>query len=161
MLKSPVQEWQSEIDGKTYYFKVEYEVGQTYTVYANESAQTVKGNFTSLMFGFDEPFVVDDKELRLVSVRGGMDIAYDGAFLISGRPYFPRPPWVWIFVVLCVGLVLVGGIIGAIVGLIGSAACLFVSKTGAHAIIRIAFCVVITLLTWVSFILAYNHVLNL
>ena len=161
VLKSPVQEWQSEVDGRHYQFRVEYDAAQTYTVYVNDDAQIIKGNFASLMFGFDEPLAVGDKELRLVSVRGGMDVAYDGHFLISGRPYFPRPPWVWIFVVLCVGLVLIGGIVGAIVGLIGSAACLFVSKTGAHNIVRIAFCAVITALTWVSFVLAYNWTLSL
>ena len=148
MFKQPVQQWQSVIDGNHYDFLCEQEKAFTYTVTANGETATVKGGFVSMMFGFDEGFTLDGKEMRLVAVRGGMDIAYEGNYLISGKPYIARPGWVWVFVVLCISLVLMGQLLGGVVGFIGSAVCIAVSRANAPTFMRVGVCVFVTILTW-------------
>ena len=148
MLKQPVQEWESNIDGKQYRFLCEQEKAFTYTVTANGEAHTVKGGFLSMMFGFDEPLTIDGKEMRLMAARGGMDIAYGDNFLISGKAYVPRPFWVWIFVVINISLVFMIGFLGGAIGFIGSALCLSVSRTNFPALMRIGVCVFMTILAW-------------
>ena len=155
MFKQPVQQWENVINGNHYRFLCEQEKAFTYSISTNagtdhEASTTVKGRFISMMFGFDEPFELDGMDMRLVAARGGMDIAYDGHFLISGKPYFPRPAWVWIFVVLCISLVLMGGLLGGVFGFIGSAVCIAVSRSAAPTFMRIGVCVFVTILTWAA-----------
>jgi len=149
VLKQPVQEWQSTIDGSAYLFKCEHEKGFTYTVTANGEQATVKGRFLSMMFGFDEPFTVDGKKMRLIAARGGMDVAYDGRYLIADKPYIARPAWVWIFVILCISLIFMGvGFLGGVIGFIGAIICLSASRTDTPLSARILLCIFITVATW-------------
>jgi len=152
----PVQEWESVIDGNHYQFKCEQDKAFTYTIKANDESVVVKGGFLTWIFGFDESFTIAGKEMRLLATRQGMDVAYDGHFLISGKPYIPRPAWVWVFVVICISLVFMGGMLGGAIGFIGSAVCLSASRTDTPTFMRIGVCVFVTILTWALLIMAAN-----
>jgi len=157
VLKQPVQKWESNIDGNHYDFLCEQEKAFTYKITANGEEHTVKGGFLSMMFGFDEPVVIDDKEMRLMATKSGMDIAYNDSFLISGKKYVPRPFWVWIFAVVNISLVFLAGFLGGAIGFFASALCLSVSRTDFPALMRIGVCTFMTILAWaITLVLAIN-----
>ncbi|MCL2537096.1 MAG: hypothetical protein FWE51_02300 [Coriobacteriia bacterium] len=155
MLKYPVNEWQSNFDDNAHFFKVEHEKGMTYKVSVSDSPELtdadvteVKGSFLSWMFGYDEPVNILGRDMKLVATKDGMDLAYDGSFLASGKDYNARPSWVWIFVVLCISLVFLGGMLGGAIGFLGSAVCISVSKQSTPTFNRVLTCVFVTILTW-------------
>ncbi|MCL2403563.1 MAG: hypothetical protein FWC86_04980 [Coriobacteriia bacterium] len=154
VLKQPVQEWESLVGDRYLKFKCEHEKGLTYTLTVDGIAHTVKGGFLSMMFGFDEIFVHDGKDMRLVTAKTGVDIVYDGQLLIADKPYYPRPAWVWVFVVLCLSLVFLAGMLGGFFGFIGAAACMAVSKTGLSVLLRILLCLAISTAVWFAVIFA-------
>ena len=148
MFKQPVQEWESNIEGRQYHFRCEFQKGLGYVVTVNGEPITVKGGFTSMMFGFDEPFTLDGKQMHLVATKGGMDVAYDGQFLISGKPYVARPIWVWMFVLMCVSLIFLFGMMGGFLGFVGAAVCIAASKTTLPTIVRVLLCTLVVSVTW-------------
>ncbi|MCL2437668.1 MAG: hypothetical protein FWE26_03405 [Coriobacteriia bacterium] len=154
MFKQPVQEWESAIDGKYLRFKCEHEKGQTYTLTIGGESLAVKGGFLSMMFGFDEPFTYEGREMRLVAAKAGMDVVYDGKLLVAGKPYYPRPAWVWVFVIICVSLVFLAGMLGGFFGFLGAVACIAASRTGLPVFMRILLCAAITVSTWLAVIVA-------
>jgi hypothetical protein len=131
----------------------------TYTLTIGGEAHTVKGGFLSMMFGFDESFDYHGEEMRLVAAKSGMDVVYEGKLLITDKPYHPRPAWVWLFVILCISLVFVAGMLGGFFGFLGAVICMAVSRTGLATFLRIALCLTVTIMTWVSVILA-DYALN-
>jgi len=160
VLKQPVLEWQSNIDGNAYIFKIEHEKALTYSLTINGEEITVKGGFISFMFGLDEPFELGGKDYRLVIARHGLDVVHNNKFLIAEKSYRERPAWAWIFVVLNISLlftslILGAGFVGGILGFISSRLCISASQARAATLNRVMVCVFITILTYaLTYVLA-------
>jgi hypothetical protein len=85
--------------------------------------------YERFMLGLDRPLSLGDKEYRLVACGNRVDIAVDGTFVDSRKPYLPllrTPGWVWIFVILCAAIpvLALGGGIPVVLGMLGSLYCL-------------------------------------
>ncbi|MCL2547504.1 MAG: hypothetical protein FWE06_10055 [Oscillospiraceae bacterium] len=148
-MKKPI-EWVSQIDGKDYSFSYEKVKGK-HVLTANGVPIEVKASFWSMILGFDEGFMLDGKEARLVVESKEPDVVIDGQYVRSGKVYVKRPAWVLVFAVLCIliPIVSLGGAIPAVIGFCGAAGCVSVSKTTLSTPIRVLICTGITVLAWV------------
>jgi len=91
-----VSEWESQIDEKNYSFTHEKTKGK-HVLTVNGDPTVLKASAKSVLLGFDEPFMLDGKEARLV-FRGRIpDIVIDGKYLQSGKTYMRAPVWAYIF----------------------------------------------------------------
>lgn len=111
--------------------------------------------FRSLM-GIDQSIDLGDRVCRLVWTGGQADLAVDGVFLDSGRPYRPMklPRWSWPFIILCllIPLVAMGGGIPIIIGLLGAYGCVRAAVGGNRTKKqRVLLSAGIVLLAWVVF----------
>ena len=89
-----IKEWKSEIEGKIYDFSLE-KVKRSQVLTVNGIPIKIKPRFISMILGFDEKFILDDKEARLVIERNNSDVVIDGFFLESGKKYIEPPIWLW------------------------------------------------------------------
>lgn len=144
-----IKEWKSEIEGKIYEFSLE-KVKRSQVLTVNGIPIKIKPGFMSMILGFDEKFILDDKEARLVIERNKPDVVIDGFFLESGKKYIEPPIWVMAFVIICNLIVVVnlGGLLPAILGLSGGSLCLKVSRKSFPIVFRVLLCTVITVLAW-------------
>lgn len=125
----------------------------TITVDGQESVIRPKGQ-QSMLGLVDHTLPVGDKTCHLVVMGRQADLAVDGQYLTSGRPYLPymkRPKWVWIFWILCIA-VCIGG--GALPWLIGLTAALQCGRTSVSPYIetktKVLTCIGITVAAWVA-----------
>ena len=149
-----ITKWESQIDGTNYTFLHE-KVKGIHILTVNGVKTDIKGGFMSMMLGFDEKFMLDGREARLVIEKNKPDVIIDGVYLQSGKQYVQRPAWVTVFAIICVliPIVSLGGALPAILGFAGAALCVSVSKTSLPAALRLILCTVITLLAWIVWFL--------
>lgn len=136
----------------------------TITVDGEESVIKPQGQ-QALLGLVDHTLPIGDKTCHLVVGRQA-DLAVDGQYLTSKRPYLPymkRPKWVWIFWILCIG-VCIGG--GALPWLIGLTAALQCGRTSVSPYIeiktKVLTCIGITVTAWVAlFVVGFIFALSL
>lgn len=146
--------WESQIDGKDYVF--------SYHVFKREHILTINNisNEFPVKFmdflGVDLPFVLDEKEVRLVIDNYKPDIAIDGVYLRSGKQYIKRPAWAWLFLALCLLLpvINIGGALPVIFGFFGAVCCVRASKASLSVATRLLICTLITLSAWALWFLS-------
>lgn len=147
-MKNPI-EWISEINGKSYEFSYQRVKGITVLTVNGEPIE-IKAGIMSSILGFDEAFMLDGMEARLVIQKKKPDIVLNGTFLQSGKAYVQRPAWVMVFFVICIliPIVSLGGALPALFGLGGAGLCVSVSKTSLSVFIKVILCIGISLLAW-------------
>ena len=125
----------------------------TITVDGEERIVKPRGaqNMTGLI---DHTLAVGDKTCHLVVMGRQADLAVDGQYLTSRRPYLPylkRPKWVWIFWVLCIGVCIGGGALPWLIGLTAAIQC---GRTSVSPYIdnktKLLTCIGITVAAWVA-----------
>ena len=153
MGKVRVTEWESSVDGKAYKFVCQKEKGG-YGLEVNGATHTLKGSARSAFLGFDEGFDLDGKPARLVIDQAKEpDIAVDGVYLRSGKKYVQAPMWVMVFAVICLALLIVGGVIGGVFGAVGAMICVGVAKKPIATPAKILICLGVTAAAWVIVLL--------
>ena len=154
--------WQGQIDDKLHDF--------TYTITDGRHVLTVDGvpqkihpSFISRFFGFQEKIQIDGTQALLVFEKTGPDVVVNGVFSKTGKKHIPRPTWIFIFIVLCLALVVVGlgGLLPDALALLGIAACMIISRTPLHVGLRILICSAITCAVWGSWYLVATKVAEL
>ena len=152
--------FQTNIDGVPY--DIEFKPG----VWTGRHKLIVNGETINLPVkalasytGMDVPVQIGAREGRFVLVDNKADIAVNGVFLGSGRPYAPLAPipwWVWIFVAACIAIPFVagGGALFAMIGLAGVILCLRVARLPLMPSVKALACLGVTLLTWGVFFCA-------
>jgi len=155
-MSDPIR-WESQIDGKTYVFSYEKLWGK-HILTINGTPTVLNDSFMSAILGFDEPFILGDKEARLVLGKGQADIVVDGIHLQSGNPYRKRPTWVVTFFVLCmlIPLVSIGRVAPMLLGIGGVIFCAGVSNTSLSTAQRVFFCTVITGAIWAFYLFFFG-----
>ena len=149
------KQWIIQIDGVPH--GVEFKQG----TWSGKMSCTVDGvetvipnKFTYNYAGMDVPVQIGTKECRLVRSGKMLDIAVDGIYAESGKPYVPlgkMPGWAWIFVALCLILPIaaLGGALPVILGILGAAACARTARYPRKTASNVLRCVGITALCWV------------
>lgn len=118
----------------------------------------LKQTFMQSLTGVEYPIQIGGKECRLAVVGSKPDIAVDGKFIGSGKPYTPigkMPWWGWAFVVACLAIpvVALGGALPIIIGLICAGACARISISPTMSVpVRVLCCLGVTLAAWAAFI---------
>ena len=148
MAKNKITEWESNVNGKNYKF-VYQKIKGGHELEVNGAKQVIKAGGKSVILGFDEEFDLDGKPARLVLEDKAPDVAVDGILIRSGKEYVSTPSWVMIFSIACFVLLFVGGVIGAVIGVLGSMACIAIAKKPMPTLTKMILCVVVTVITWV------------
>jgi len=153
-MKRKITQWECQIDGRGYAFSHEKVKGK-HVLTSNGVPIEIKGGFLSMILGFDETFMLDGKETRLVIEKNVPDVVADGVYTQSGKVYTQRPGWVLVFAILCllIPIVSLGGAIPAVLGILGIAFCVSVSKSSMSVSARVIVCILITLAAWVLWFL--------
>ena len=143
-------EWSSLINGKEYHFLCEKMRDGERLIHVNDERIVIKARFISRFFDFDEGFVFDGREARLMGNGNKADVAVDGVFLQSGKKYVATPKWMIIFAFLNVLItVFFIGITSFCASLIGIMTCYNISRTTLSEKRRFVICLLITIGLWV------------
>jgi hypothetical protein len=129
------------------------------TITVDGTETVVKPQGAQAMLGLtDHTLSVGDKTCHLVVLGRQADLAVDGQYLTSKRPYLPymkRPKWVWIFWVLCIAVCIGGGAIPWLIGLTAAVQC---GRTSVSPYIetrsKVLTCIGITVAAWVALFVA-------
>jgi hypothetical protein len=147
MAKQEQQTWQAKVNDTERAFTLDIipsgkEAGFTLSVDGAAALRAPKKWLASLT-GYDLPFKLDGKDMRLVIPPNGKnaDVAADGLYLSSGKKYVPLPKWIWAFLFPILVLVITGGAIGALCGLAGFSVCQKASKSSLNTPLRVAVCI--------------------
>lgn len=154
------RQWRATIDGAAYdiAFKPGVWTGKHKLIINGETVDLPRKAFAGYT-GMDVPVRIGPKEGRFVLVENKADIALDGVFLGSGKPYAPLAPipkWAWIFVALCAAIpvVTLGGALPVVFGLLGVVSCLRVARSQSmKSGVKALACAGITILAWLAFLL--------
>ena len=119
---------------------------------------TIPGGLQNNFVGIDLPFTVDSAECHFVAPKKGQpDVAVNGVFLNSSLPYEPLPvvpKWGWVFVILSLAAVAIGGIVPAVLAVLGSGLCVTVFIKGkGSSTAKGLLAGLVTVGTWVAVIL--------
>lgn len=127
---------------------------QTLTVDGNTIP--LKQSFAQTFTGAEYPVQIGSKICQLAVVGSKADIAVDGRFVGSGKPYAPIgkvPWWGWVFVGACllVPVVALGGALPIIIGLLGAVACARLSIAPNMATpVKVLCCLGVTVAAWAA-----------
>ncbi len=150
MRRSRLEQWVSDVNGKRYTFSHEKKGGK-HIVTVNGRSIMVKRGFMSVIRGFDEPFIFDGINARVV-VTNITDIVINGEFIRSGEKYVPRLAWGTIFGVLCL-LIPICNLwnlqnaafyeiaVTMIFGVLFMGACIAISRSSLSTMARISMCI--------------------
>ena len=141
--------------------------GQNYHIEFNKKGSMLTINGTHVPIdknakfprGVDLPIQLGGREAHLVITNGVMDVAIDGVFVGTGKPYVPLqklPWWGWIFYVLngAIPVVALGGAIPIALAAIGIALTSVISTSSKMNIaVRILLCVLVVVAMWALFLL--------
>jgi hypothetical protein len=162
-----LQEWDITVDGQQYHVAFEQNRwSDKYWIEVNGYSSEYKPKAFEVFKGVDIPLMLGKKEVRLVLKGNKADIAVDGVFVDSKKPYIPSknmPWWTWIFIAACVvfPIVTIGGAIAIALAFIGVAYCIRVSVSPyMKTSLKLLTCLGISVSAWVLFILI-DHILSL
>ena len=85
--------WQSTIAGKVYNFAYEHLEGSNHRLIVNGEIIDIKVGFIRAWLNLGEKFTFDGRKAILSTSDKRPDVAYNGTFLRSGKPYKPRLKW--------------------------------------------------------------------
>jgi len=146
-------EWQSVINGRQYDFSYQI-IKRRPNLFINGEPTLIKPGFWGSFFGIEQDINLDGQEATFAIVKKTPDVAVNGVFLRSGKPYEKRPFWVLVFAVICLAIpvVALGGILPFILGFAGAGLCITVSKSPLKPSLRVLVCVLITAAAWGLFL---------
>lgn len=107
------------------------------------------------LVGVDQPIAIAGKECRFVLIGKKADIAIDGIYVDSKKPYIPlesMPWWTWVFIIACaaVPIISLGGALPVMFSLSCAAGCVKVSvMPNMSEILKVMCCFAISALDWV------------
>lgn len=116
--------------------------------------------------GTDRSIDIGGKECRLVLLGTNAEIAVDGIYVGSRKPYVPlksMPWWNWIFIIACIAIPIVslGGVLPTIFGIGGLFSCIRVSVLpNVKMFVKIMLCLGITAIAWSLLFLLFNFINN-
>ncbi len=148
--------WDVVVDGVEH--KVSHEEkfwsGKLFVIIDGEKTEIKRTKFSESIIGLDKPFYIGEKECRFVVIGNKVDIAVDGVYLGSKKPYVPlekMPSWVWVFIALFIALPIMtlGGALPVALAILGVLWCIRISiapymKTAA----KVFSCIGITVGCW-------------
>lgn len=149
------KQWSVNIDGANYQitFTPNQWSGKHKLEVNGKQVELQKSPFQTFT-GMDRPLKLGNKECRFVIIGNMVDIAVDGAYIESKKPYVPLksiPWWSWIFVFACIAIPIValGGALPVVIAMFGAIYCVRVSvspytKTSK----KVLSCIGITALAW-------------
>lgn len=152
--------WDLNVSG--YIYAVTYEpagFGKQPTLDVNGTLIPIEKQHRKPFIGIERPFYIGDKEFVLTVIGNTADIAVDGYYIDTQKPYVPFQPipwWNWIFVAICVAIPIValGGAIPAMLGIVGTSLCTRTSATPSYSVSRkLITCIAISVAAWALFIL--------
>jgi len=125
------------------------------TVTVDGTETVVKPTMQQNMLGVvDHTLPLGGKTCHLVVMGRQADLAVDGQYLTSKRPYLPylkRPKWVWIFWILCAAVCLGGGALPWLIGMTAAVQC---GRTAVSPYIdertKLLTCIGITVAAWAA-----------
>lgn len=152
--------WVVEVEGKQYQitFKPNIWTGK-HTLKVNGIPTDLKRTKFQSFTGLDQPIMLGNKEARLVMIGRKVDIAIDGVYIDSKKPYLPLKSlrwWSWVFVLACmiIPIISMGGALPAMIGVLGSMYCV---KIGVSPYMRTPFKILasfaVIVISWTLFIL--------
>lgn len=158
--------WESIINKKKYKFNCQFKTSFQYILSINDSEpmslipKGIGKMFNTIVSGFEESFVFDNINMRLVipsnlwgnSIKNA-DVVVDNKFSRTGKEYVVAPKWVYIFIVLCLLIVVGGGALPFLLAFSGITGCLKVAKSNKPTGIKVISCISITLAVWITFLL--------
>ena len=142
--------WESDINGTLYSFSYVKEKRE-HLITVNDQTTKLKASFKSLVLGFDEPFAIDGIKARLVITNKKPDVAINGIFLQSKKPYVMTPFWVMFFALPCIVLLIAGGAIGGALAAVGFFSCLAISKRKLPTIVKLVSSIAIVGICWLIY----------
>jgi len=142
-------EWQSVINGKQYDFSYQI-IQKKPNLFINGEPTVIKPGFWGSFFGVEQEINLDGQEATFAIPKKTPDIAVNGVFLRSGKPFEKRPFWVFIFAAICLAIPIasLGGALPFLLGFGGAALCMMVSRSSLKPFLRVIVCVLITLVAW-------------
>jgi len=142
-------EWQSIINGRQYDFSYQI-IKRRPNLFINGVPTLIKPGFWGSFFGIEQDINLDGQEATFAILKRTPDIAVNGVYLRSGKPYEKRPFWVLIFAVICLAIpvVALGGALPVILGFAGAGLCFTVSRSSLKPPLRMLICALITLAAW-------------
>jgi hypothetical protein len=150
-----IQKWSTVIN------ETSYQITLTPNQWSGNHRLTVNGKEMVLprkpfqaFTGLDTPIRLGEKEAHFVLIGSKSDIAIDGIFLRSGKPYMPLkglPWWIWMFVIAfaAIPVITLGGALPAVIAVIGAMWCVRIAilptlNTG----LKIFICFAVTASAW-------------
>ncbi|AOR24939.1 hypothetical protein BGI42_09030 [Clostridium taeniosporum] len=116
-----MKNWTIEVDGLSH--TIGYKSGFRNYIIVDGERQKVKSS-NAFINVIDYSINFGDTECKLVVIGNKVDLAVNGTFLDSNKPYVPidsTPSWIWVLVgISTLGGVLVAGILGCLIGLLMS-----------------------------------------
>ena len=146
--------WSVTLGGITHNVKYQDGFGKR-TVTVDGRADPIPTKFIHSIVGLEHPVLLGGQECRLVVAPGftktTVDLAVNGVFLDSGKPYEPLkkvPGWAWIFVVLCLLIIFMGGAVPMLVGLLGAYGCIAMARGKNSTGAKVVGCIAVTVVCW-------------
>lgn len=149
------QQWLINVNGMNY--QVEFRPSQwsgNHQLFVNGQQIPLQKVFFQAFVGMDQAVNIGGKECRLVMLGSKADLAVDGVYIGSQKPYAPRkgmPWWSWIFVAACVAIPIVslGGALPMVLGVLGALGCVRTAISPSMKMpAKLLSCVGITALCW-------------
>ncbi len=129
------------------------------TLQVDNNTIELKKSLVETFVGMDQPFNVGGKECRFVLQGNKADIAVDGIYLDSKKPYIPLknvPWWGWIFIAFCIAIpfVSLGGVIPFALALLGTIYCVRITMDPyIKTVLKLLACLGISVSVWILYVL--------
>lgn len=115
------KKWTVEVDGSAH--EVRYQKGLFKSKIIVDGAETPVKSKSAFIQLIDEPISIGSKTLHLTAIGAKIDLAADGVYLNSGKPYVSLskiPGWATVITILLLIFGwFMGGLIGLVLGLLG------------------------------------------
>lgn len=118
-----IKTWHVSVEGMDYVVKAgRANPFKSFALTVNDRPMPLPNPFISMFTGTDAIIKLGNKEAHFVMIGNKMDLAMDGIYLDSRKPYHPLskvPVWAWIFVAGYVPMLIMGGFISYFFALMG------------------------------------------
>ncbi len=128
------KKWNVTVDGVAHELSYEKKFwsGKLFVIVDGEKTEMKRTSFSESFTGIDKPFYIGEKECRFVAIGNKIDIAIDGMYIDSKKPYVPlekMPSWNWVFIALLIALPIMtlGGALPIVLAFLGITLCVRIS----------------------------------